>query len=502
MAASTPAPTVSAMSGTLSKRQARRIVAAAGLGAGASLAMAGAADAANYVVGSTDDTALDGDCLTATNTDCTLRDAINDSNASTGVSDVISFKAGLSGTITRGSDLPTITDPVQINGPGADLITIDGADAHRIFDVKTTTNGAAVLMSGLTLTGGNPASSTDAPNRAGAVLNADADLSIADSVITGNTAGEYAGGIYSGCDTNCGEADHGNGYEADLTLARMTLTDNHSVNDGGGAMYLNYGSATIFSSTINGNSARWARGIGIFYMQGPVSIENSTVTGNSTTGPTGQGGGVYMEYNPSGVTIENSTVTGNSAVNGAGVYDGAEPPNSPRTAPNVNPVLMNTIVSANTGPDVGGRNDAVWDSAFSLIGSISGATINETVPGSDIMGVNDPKLGPLSTTPGGDTQVMSPVAGSPAIDKGKGFDVGVDEHGFPRPVDLPDYKNSAAAGADGSDIGAVELQTSPGGGDVVPAPPAQTPKKKKCKKKKHKRSASSAKKKCKKKKKK
>jgi hypothetical protein len=52
---------------------------------------------------------------------------------------------------------------------------------------------------------------------------------------------------------------------------------------------------------------------------------------------------------------------------------------------------------------------------------------------------------------------------------------------------LPDYVNSSAAGADGSDIGAVELQTSPGGGDVTPAASGPTGQraaaKKHCKKK-------------------
>src|SRR4051794_2102269 len=160
MAAPAYVPTVSAVSGTLSKRQKRRILAAAGLGAGASLAMSGVADAANLVVGSTGDTALDGDCANPANTDCTLRDAIDDSNDSTGVSDVISFKTGLTGTITLGSDLPAITDPVSIQGPGASSITIDGADLHRIFDVRPFTPGDTVLIAGLTLTNANPDTST------------------------------------------------------------------------------------------------------------------------------------------------------------------------------------------------------------------------------------------------------------------------------------------------------------------------------------------------------
>jgi hypothetical protein len=487
--------------GTLSKAQVRRIAAAAGLGAGASLAMGGVAHAANYVVGSTDDTALDGDCLNAANTDCTLRDAINDSNASTGVSDVISFRSGVTGTITLGSDLPAITDPVSIHGPGADSITVDGASLHRIFDVRPSTPGDAVLISGLELTHANADTSAINGDRGGAVLNETADLTLADTIITGNTSPSYGAGIYSGCDDACG-ATAGNAYVADLTLARVTLSDNHSTGAAGGGVYLNYGSATIFSSTINGNSGNWGPAIGIFYMQGPVTIENTTITGNTTAG---DGGGVYVDYNPSGVILENSTIAGNTADTGGGIYANDATAGPPRSQTVLNPVLRNTIVAANTGttasPDVFSGNGSAFDSAFSLIGNTSGASINPTVAGSNITGTN-PVLGPLANN-GGGTLTMAPLAGSPAIDKGSGFGVGVDQRGLTRPIDLPDYKNSTAAGADGSDIGAVELQTSPGGGDVTPATPAPAPAKtKKCKKKKHKRSASAAKKKCKKKKKK
>jgi hypothetical protein len=507
------------VTGTLSNRHVRRMAAAAGIGAGASLGMSGVAQAADFTVGTLvdADTSADSNCFSTSNIDCTLRDAILISNSSVGVADTISFRSGLTGTITLGSDLPKITSPVSIDGPGADLITINGA-THRIFDVKPANPGDPVLISGLTLTGAGAVGSTTDANRGGAVLNETGDLTLADSIITGNTTSDYAPGIYSGCDTNCGAAVHGVGYDANLTLTRMTVSDNTSTGSGGGAMYLNYGSATITSSTIEGNSAVWSGGIGIFYMQGPVSIENTTITGNSTTGATGQGGGVYVFYNPSGVTIENSTIAGNTAVSGAGVYDADAAVSPPRIAGNVNPVLKNTIVAGNSGPDLGGHNAAAFDSAFSLIGTISGASVNETVAGSDVTGAN-PMLGPLAGN-GGPTETMLPLAGSPAIDKGCRFGATTDQRSLTRPVDLPDYNNSAAVGADGSDIGASELQTSPGGGDATgtqspgsaicppspppsgtTTPPGTTPPaaKKKCKKKKHKRSAQSSKKKCKKK---
>src|SRR4051794_3454981 len=278
MAAWSGASSVTAVTGTLSKRQKRRILAAAGLGAGASLACTGAAQATVFTVGTTDDpgaTVLD--CATDTNSDCTLRDAIVEANTNTGVSDMISFKSGLSGTILLGADLPAITDPVTIHGPGASVITIDGDNLHRIFDVRPSTPGDTVLISGLTLTHANADTSTVNADRGGAVLNETADLGLADTIITGNTSPSYGAGVYSGCDVGCvGSA--GDAYAAGLTLARVILSDNHSTGSAGGGVYLNYGSATIFSSAIYGNSGNWGAAIGIFYMQGPVSIKNTTTT--------------------------------------------------------------------------------------------------------------------------------------------------------------------------------------------------------------------------------
>jgi hypothetical protein len=142
------------------------------------------------------------------------------------------------------------------------------------------------------------------------------------------------------------------------------------------------------------------------------------------------------------------------------------------------------------------------DAEFSLIGIVDpDSTINTVGP--NILGQN-PQLGPLAPN-GGSTETQKPAATSPVVDAGSAFSLTSDQRGLGRPFDAPTIPS--AAGGDGSDIGAVELQA----GDVPPAPPtpatpgSTTPStKKKCKKKKkHKRSAESAKKKpCKKKKKK
>ena len=84
-----------------------------------------------------------------------------------------------------------------------------------------------------------------------------------------------------------------------------------------------------------------------------------------------------------------------------------------------------------------------------------------------IIGV-DPQLGPLADN-GGPTQTMRPASTSPAIDRGVGAGASTDQRGQPRVFDVPSLSN--AAGGDGADIGAFELQSS----EYVPPPSPTNP---------------------------
>jgi hypothetical protein len=81
------------------------------------LGLAGPARAATYTVDSAMDAAL-GTCQPAVDDDCSLRDAITASNGTAGVADDIGFKIPGPGihTIGLNASLPTITDPVVIDG--------------------------------------------------------------------------------------------------------------------------------------------------------------------------------------------------------------------------------------------------------------------------------------------------------------------------------------------------------------------------------------------------
>ena len=120
------------------------------------------AHAATFTVNSVADTpdAVAGDGLCDDGTGgCTLRAAIEESNASVGVLDTIAFAIPGSGphTISPGSALPTITDSVIIDGytqPGASANTLAlGSDAVLLIELDGSS--AAAGANGLYITAGS-----------------------------------------------------------------------------------------------------------------------------------------------------------------------------------------------------------------------------------------------------------------------------------------------------------------------------------------------------------
>jgi parallel beta-helix repeat protein len=482
----------------------RRLVAAGGLTAGATLAMSGVAQAAPmtfYVGTSADPGGAATDCTTPTNTDCSLRRAIDVANTNADTGDTILFNSSLSGStinLDSGSgDLPTITTGLTIQGPGAGLLTIDAGGNSRIFDINLTTAYQPASISGLTVTNGYSASD------GGAIWDYNADLTISGAMVKDSTSvgsGHEGGGVYA--------------YSGSLTINSSTVSGNAAY--AGGGIASKYGAVMITDSTVSGNTAYgggspgygqaygggiWiygadltvdrstideniARDGGGIYMTevssgGAIVVKNSTIANNHAAHD--DGGGIWSNGSDNTLTVIGSTVTGNTALTHGG---GIEAHNS--TAP----ILENSIVSGNTANPAssddfetyGGSN---FDASFSLIG-VHSTFVNQTVPGSVLVGVN-PQLGSLANN-GGATQTELPASTSPVVNKGKSFVLSTDQRGLTRPVAFPGVANSTAAGADGADIGAVELQPPP-----TPTPTHKT----KCKKhkKKHKRSAQSAKKK-------
>src|SRR5688572_10989429 len=88
--------------------------------------------------------------------DGSLRSAITQANAAAD-HDAIVFAAGLTGTINLASALPNIRTDTDIEGPGADLLTIrrDAGNPYPIIDLGDFGPNMTVHLSGLALANGS-----------------------------------------------------------------------------------------------------------------------------------------------------------------------------------------------------------------------------------------------------------------------------------------------------------------------------------------------------------
>lgn len=432
------------MSASGRRRKRTRIVAGAGLGVGAALGASATAQAADFTVTNLNDAGPG-----------SLRQAILDANAAPSADRVL-FQSSLSGTITLTTGELAISDSVQILGPGPGNLTISGNGASRIL-YSYPLSPKAVTVSGLALING-------AGTTGGAIRFHKVDLTLSNSVVTGNNAsgGNGAAGVYSSHGSltiqsstisgNVASDGRGGGirtYRSPTIIQSSTISGNSATEASteGGGVYTYRDSLTIQDSTISGNTATGTGG-GINTFRTAIVIQRSTISGNSVSDPTSSGGGIYA-YAGS-MTLESDTVSGNSAKTrggGASVF-------------NVTPAsLANTIVAGNTaatGPELIANAGHAFDATFSLVQNTAGAVIN----GSSNLFAQDPKLAPLANN-GGPTQTEALLDGSPALDSGIG--TGVDQRGAPRPFDLKGIAHPA--GGNSADIGAYERNLC--GGRVV-----------------------------------
>ncbi|MCG9477457.1 MAG: hypothetical protein K9H34_05660 [Actinomycetia bacterium] len=324
-----------------------------------------------------------------------LRQAMLDANSAAGV-DTITFDAELTGTINVLSDLPWLDGGIDLQGPGASVITINGGwtaaggpsvgNSLFVLDDIDVAEGASTI-SGVTLTGGDASGYCDSCDEdeeyagSGGALRKDhgnADLTIADVVITGNYAGLY-GGAVNLFDTDGtvtirdsvisnNVAGGGGGLYSDgdaalsLNLINVEITGN-TASDGGG-LYLSDTDTSISDSTINGNIAYDGDGGGITSKRGSLTISNSSISGNDAGD---DGGGLWIDDSYTSSTISNTTISGNTAgYDGGGIFfeDGTFS-------------MVNSTISDNTaGYDGGGLwlddiNATISDSTID--GNVSGA---------------------------------------------------------------------------------------------------------------------------------
>src|SRR5829696_2050726 len=343
-----------------------------------------------------------------------------------------------------------------INGGGQ--ITLHAADSGSGYLMSTRSAfylgsqpGDTITLSGLTLTGGHTVGD------GGGIFNREANLVLSDVVVSGNHAGDDGGGIYS--------------REGSLTLVDSTVKGNTAGDEAhdrasGGAIFSEDAPVAIRRSPISGNPPGGDGG-GIFmspaYARRPsLTIENSTIADNASTAHSNydEGGGVWICCGGGGqrLDIRSSTISGNSVGGalgaGGGVYAYVA-----YTYDAVSRItIQHTILANNSGTR--GNDLFLWNGGevrSSLVEDPSNSAnppATVTFTGNNILGL-DPQLGPLADN-GGPTQTEAPASNSPAIDAGSSPGLSSDQRGVQRPIDFPVIPN--AAGEDGADIGAFELQ--------------------------------------------
>jgi predicted outer membrane repeat protein len=185
-----------------------------------------------------------------------------------------------------------------------------------------------------------------------------------------------------------------------LTVLNSTLSGNSAgqSSDGGGILSGTFFKAPaeviVMNSTISGNSAPDLGG-GIAGGYWGVAIVNSTISGNSA----GNSGGAIAT---GAALITNSTITSNSATSGGGIYSFGDLE------------IADTILNAGaSGENIFNNGGTVTSHGYNISSDNGGGYLNG--PGDQIN--TNPLLGPLQYN-GGPTLTHMPLPGSPAIDAG------------------------------------------------------------------------------------
>ncbi len=475
------------------------------------LLWSGASWAATFVVDRLDDPNPSESACTAAASDCSLRGAIDASNA-TLTDDVITLPAGTYPIGIAGCDENNNANgdfdvtsqntgkSLTINGAGAATTIIDGNDVDRVFDLISpiSVNTLDVTINGVTIRDGTAQefegscflSGDGGGIRVGTAttLPLSVTLNLNDSVVEQNVAVE-GGGIYNNNGT--------------VTIDESTIDGNQALFEGGGIGNTVVCLSTeieITNSTISDNQvgvpgpsgSQEGNGGGISSGDGEIRVVNSTISGNRAFGTdsAGHGGGIFIRSSQAcqaTAILMNATVTGNTADFGAsnngdggGVFIEEPSPPPSLTAlivPTAELNLRNTIIAGNIDgspsgtlrPDCARFNADINSEGFNLVGDDTGCDGLFTGPsdqvGTDVSPVN-PRLGPLANN-GGPTQthalLTSPVV-SPAIDTANSAgcftnDANTagaltrDQRNSPRPIDGGPTGPSPAR----CDIGAFEL---------------------------------------------
>lgn len=383
------------------------------------------------------------------------------------------------GQISLTSGRIDVNRDLLIQGPGPDVLAIDGTHTDRIFNqngpyqlalyglklqhgYSSFFGGGCVYSKGPLLLNNTVITScqvldfaSSATYEGGGVL-VNSTLSMINSTLTNNQIYSSLGFAIGGGASVGGDVvlDHSTITHNSISNASGGLTEAGGI-DIGGKLFMMY--STISDNAVSG-LANSPGSIGGARVVGGAAISNSTISGNTADG--GVGGLMIYGSSASPNVITNSTISGNTARAIGGVYaHGQTTIQNSTIAFNTETAFANggglrlaysvadvesSIIASNTS------TGATQNIGLGISGAVSGA--NDLIGASPLVTLppgtitSDPLLLPLADN-GGPTKTLALGAGSPAIDTGNNnASLSTDQRGpgFPRSV------------GGGPDIGAYE----------------------------------------------
>lgn len=365
--------------------------------------------------------------------------------------------------------LPLITTEVIIHGNHATFLK-GGSDPSPANSFRyLLVNGGALSIDSLNLVNGGWADAIldcDSPGtcgNGGAIYADDANLSISNSVFSGNAA-LRGGAIFLSTDSalsinnttfegnfaETGGAIHNySSIAVTDCIFRSNTVDLPGGGSRGGAFY-NQGDLTIEASTLDGNLAR--NGGGAIYNSAYLTITNTSITNNWSSGTSGIS-------NHAVLTMTNSTVSNNHS--GMTPSFGMSLPTAAISSPEGILEIHSSTISENSGSGPGlsasragsvtitnsiianNQGGSCWVLADIQTEGTANLDSDETCVGFTYH--NDPYLGPLANN-GGPTLTHALLFNSPAVDSALGDCPDADQRGVTRPdgdaCDLGAYEYS------------------------------------------------------------
>ncbi|MFJ3231577.1 hypothetical protein [Streptomyces sp. NPDC086787] len=292
-----------------------------------------------------------------------LRNAVTASNGMMG-GDSLSLMPYCVYTLT--TPLPTLTEPLGIDGHHATIRRDPTVGAFGIFDVGpvglgmldlTVMNGSNSDGGGavaLTVPGGS-LTTTDVDflgntgGSGGAILAGEGTM----LHLTGGTVGDNRGVVGAGGIAASGES-------TTVTLQSVTVSGNRSAGYGGGISLGIGGQTTLVNTTIRANTAQQAAGGIYFTGAGPMVASNVRITDNRVSNSAEGGGGILLNTEGTAPTAQftDSTISGNT-VTGFGTADDLNSRGGGVFVENGVVVLDGTTVAGNQVIGAGGAGGGV-----------------------------------------------------------------------------------------------------------------------------------------------